>query len=226
MATSPTSFSTTSNKYTFNTQHTPYTQEYIENFYKDAEPDGRRYQLGDLTAPGGAAKGNPYYQVMGVERYWRYSQEKMNELIAEGRVVQTKPGTVPRYKRYLDEMSGVPLQNIWDDIKPVQSQSVERLGYPTQKPVTLLERIIQVSSNPGDLVLDPFCGCGTALHASQKLGRKWIGIDITHLAISLIESRLKSAFPGILFEVCGTPKDLEGARELARRDKYQFQWWA
>ena len=217
---------TKSNQYTFNTQHTPYTQEYTENFYKHTDTDGRRYQLGDLTAPGGAAKGNPYYEVMGVERYWRYSQEKMGELIAEGRVVQTKPGTVPRYKRYLDEMSGVPLQNIWDDIKPVQSQSVERLGYPTQKPATLLERIIQVSSNPGDLVLDPFCGCGTALHAAQKLGRKWIGIDITHLAISLIESRLKSAFPGIAFEVCGTPKDLEGARDLARRDKYQFQWWA
>ncbi|WP_017721817.1 DNA methyltransferase [Kamptonema formosum] len=149
---------------------------------------------------------------MGVKRYWRYSQEKMRELIAEGRVVQTKPERVPRYNRYLDEMPGVPLQNIWDDIKPVQSQSGERLGYPTQKPVTFLEHIIQVSSNPGDLVLDPFCGCSTALHASQKLGRNWTGIDITHLAISQIESRLKSAFTGLSFEVCGTPKDLEWAR--------------
>ena len=100
------------------------------------------------------------------------------------------------------------------------------MGYPTQKPLALLERIIQTSSNPGDLVLDPFCGCGTATHAAQKLGRQWIGIDITHLAISLIERRLKDAFPGIAFDVHGTPKDMDGARDLARRDKYQFQWWA
>ncbi len=104
--------------------------------------------------------------------------------------------------------------------------SDERLGYPTQKPLALLERILQASSNPGDVVLDPFCGCGTAVHAAQKLGRAWIGIDITHLAISLIEKRLKDAFPCIAFEVHGTPKDLEGARDLAERDKYQFQWWA
>ncbi len=103
---------------------------------------------------------------------------------------------------------------------------VKSLGYPTQKPVALLERIISASSNPGDAVLDPFCGCGTAVHAAQKLGRQWIGIDITHLAVSLIERRLKDAFPGIAFEVHGTPKDIDGARDLAMRDKYQFQWWA
>lgn len=210
----------------FNTLYTHYSQEYINNFYKYTDPNGRRYRLGDLTGPGGAAKGNPFYEVMGVGRYWRYSKEKMDQLIAEGRIVQTKPGTVPQYKRYLDEMSGVPLQNIWDDIKPVQSQATERLGYPTQKPVALLERIIQASSNPGDIVLDPFCGCGTAVHAAQKLGRQWIGIDVTHLAIALIEKRLRDAFPGIQFTVEGTPKDLDGARDLANRDKYQFQWWA
>jgi hypothetical protein len=88
-----------------------------------------------------------------------------------------------------------------------------------------LERIINASSNPGDVVLDPFCGCGTAVHAAQVLGREWIGIDITHLAISLIEKRMKSAFPGIQFAVHGTPKDLDGARNLAERDKYQFQFW-
>jgi site-specific DNA-methyltransferase (adenine-specific) len=102
----------------------------------------------------------------------------------------------------------------------------ERLGYPTQKPLTLLERVIRASSKEGDLVLDPFCGCGTTIHAAQKLGRAWIGIDITHLAISLIERRLEDAFPGVAFEVHGTPKDLESAVDLARRDKYQFQWWA
>jgi site-specific DNA-methyltransferase (adenine-specific) len=138
--------------------------------------------------------------------------------------VSNYPGTVPQLKRYLDEQEGTPVDDVWIDI--AQAPAQERLGYPTQKPLTLLERVVSVSSNQGDVVLDPFCGCGTAVHAAQKLGRQWIGIDITHLAISLIERRLKDAFPGIAFEVHGTPKDLDGARDLASRDKYQFQWWA
>ncbi len=131
-----------------------------------------------------------------------------------------------RYKRYVDDVlaTGKPLDTVWN-IPILNSAAKERLGYPTQKPLALLERIIKASSNPGDIVLDPFCGCGTAVHAAQKLGRQWIGIDITHLAIALIEKRLKDAFPGIQFTVEGTPKDLEGAKDLANRDKYQFQWW-
>lgn len=121
-------------------------------------------------------------------------------------------------------MPGIPLQDSWDDIVPASGD--EDLGYPTQKPLALLERIISASSNKGDVILDPFCGCGTAVLAAQKLKRRWIGIDITHLAISLIERRLKGAFPDIRFQVQGTPKDLEGAHALAARDKYQFQWWA
>ena len=144
-----------------------------------------------MTGPGGAAKGNPEYEVMGVTRHWRYSKEKMDELIREGRIVQTKPGSVPQYKRYLDEMPGVPLQDVWTDIEPINSQAQERLGYPTQKPLSLLERIISASSNAGDVVLDPFCGCGTTVHAAQKLNRRWIGIDVTHLAVALVERRLK-----------------------------------
>ena len=101
----------------------------------------------------------------------------------------------------------------------------ERLGYPTQKPVALLERILAASSNEGDLVLDPFCGCGTTVHAAEKLKRQWIGIDVTHLAISLIESRLRKAFPGIAYEVHGVPKDEGGARALAEKDKHEFQKW-
>ncbi|MES2337350.1 MAG: DNA methyltransferase [Pseudomonadota bacterium] len=120
----------------------------------------------------------------------------------------------------------MPLQSVITDIPPLNSQAQERLGYPTQKPLALLERIIAASSNPGDVVLDPFCGCGTAVHAAQKLDRQWIGIDVTHLAISLIEKRMRAAFPGIAFTVEGTPKDLASAEDLARRDKYQFQWWA
>jgi site-specific DNA-methyltransferase (adenine-specific) len=123
-------------------------------------------------------------------------------------------------------MSGGVMGEVWTDISPLNSRSQERLGYPTQKPLTLMERIINASSNPGDILLDAFAGCGTAVHAAEKLGRNWIGIDVTHLAISLIERRLRDAFPGVTFDVHGTPKDIGGARDLAQRDKYQFQWWA
>ncbi|HEY9158937.1 DNA methyltransferase [Candidatus Binatus sp.] len=220
-------FYTKSGEWTWNPQYTPYDPEYVEGFYKFVEPEtGRRYRLGDLTGPGGAAKGNPRYEVMGVTRYWRYSKEKMQELIQQGRVIQTGPGVVPAYKRYLDEMPGVPLQDVWTDLNPVAAQAAERLGYPTQKPVALLERMINASSNEGDVVLDPFCGCGTALHAAQRLNRRWIGIDITHLAIGLIRNRLDTAFPGIEYQVHGVPADAEGARVLAGTDPYDFQWWA
>lgn len=217
---------TKSDGFTFNPQFTPYDESYINNFYKHVDVDGRRYRLSDMTGPGGGAKGNPSYEVMGVTRYWRYSKETMEQLIAEGRVVQTKPGNVPAYKRYLDEMPGVPLQNIWDDIPPVAAQAAERLGYPTQKPIALLERIIQASSNPGDVVLDPFCGCGTTVAAAQKLGRRWIGIDITHLSIALQKYRLQEMFPGTTFKVIGEPTTIGAARQLAQEDRFQFQWWA
>ncbi len=133
---------------------------------------------------------------------------------------------MPGYKRYLDEMEGVPLQNDWKDLKPVSGK--EKLGYPTQKPVALLERIIAASSNPGDVVLDPFCGCGTTVHAAQKLGRQWLGIDVTHLAIGLIERRLRDAFkdPPVQFETVGVPKDIGAARKLAATDKHEFEKWA
>jgi hypothetical protein len=185
--------------------------------------------LGDLTGPGGAAKGNPQYEFLGVTRYWRYTKENMEDLYRKGRIVQTAPGRVPQYKRYLDEMPGVPLQDVWDDIPPIGAQAGERLGYPTQKPVALLERIISASSNPGDIVLDPFCGCGTTVAAAHKLGRTWLGIDITHLAIALQKYRLKAAF-GLVdrkdYDVVGEPVDLAGAQQLASEDRYQFQWWA
>jgi DNA modification methylase len=210
----------------FKVQFNPYDETYLDRDYRRTEPDGRRYRLDNIQGPGGAAKGNPFYEIMGVSRHWRYSKEKMEQLITQGRIVQTQPGTVPQYKGYLDEMPGVPLQNIWIDMPGINNRSDELLGYPTQKPLALLERIITASTNEGDLVLDPFCGCGTTIHATQKLDRQWIGIDITHLAISLIEKRLRDAFPGIAFEVHGTPKDLDGARALSDQDKYQFQWWA
>jgi DNA modification methylase len=220
------------------------------------EQTGRYYRRGDLTAarPGGDTEydwhvkkpegmrerwqadlddehlrpkpGSEYKTVRPYTgRYWAYSKQNMRQFALEGRLRHTFDG-MPEYKRYLDEMPGVPLQDLWADITPIIAGTQERLGYPTQKPVALLERIIRASSNEGDLVLDPFCGCGTTIHAAQKLGRAWIGIDVTHLAILLIERRLKDAFPGVAFEVHGTPKDLDSAIDLARRDKYQFQWWA
>jgi DNA modification methylase len=221
-------FYTKSSKWKWNWLYTPYEESYVKDFYRFVEPStGRSYRLGDITAPGGASpeKRNPHYEFLGVTRYWRYAKETMAKLYAEGRIIQTAPGRVPAYKRYLDEMPGVPLQNDWSDIRPASGK--EALGYPTQKPLALLERIISASSNEGGVVLDPFCGCGTAVDAAQKLNRPWIGIDITHLAISLIEKRLKGRYGAkCKFNVHGTPKDLDAARDLARRDKYQFQWWA
>ena len=120
----------------------------------------------------------------------------------------------------------MPISNLWDDIQPVHPMAQEKLGYPTQKPVSLLERVLSASSNPGDVVLDPFCGCGTTVHAAEKLGRQWIGIDVTHLAIGLIKRRLRDAFEGIAFEVHGVPTDLGGAKALAEADKYEFEKWA
>ena len=141
--------------------------------------------------------------------------------------MQTKPGTVPQGKRYLDKQRGRPLDDVWADIPPLNSQAIERLGYPTQKPLALLERVITLATNPGDVVLDPFCGCGTTIHAAQKLDRQWIGIDITYLAINLIKRRLNDAFGGeIEFEEKGAPTDFESAKRLAELDKFQFQHWA
>ena len=210
----------------FHQPFSAYSEEYIASKYHLAGANGRKYMLDNLTAPGAGSRGHPQYEFMGVTRYWRYNREKMDYLFTEGRIIQPSPGAVPRYKRYLDEMKGIAIGDTWDDISAINSMAQERLGYPTQKPEALLERIIKASSNEGSVLLDPFCGCGTAIHAAQKLGRRWIGIDITHLAISLIEKRLNDAFPGIQYDVYGTPTSIDGAKDLAQRDKYQFQWWA
>lgn len=144
---------------------------------------------------------------------------------------RTKAGVLdttkrPRFKRYLDEQKGNVITTIWTDIHPVNARAKERMGYPTQKPVALLERILGASSNPGDLILDPFCGCGTTIEAAQRLGRRWIGIDVTHHAIDVIEGRLDERCPKANYKVAGRPEDVSEARDLARRDPYEFQWWA
>lgn len=216
---------------TWNPIYTEYSQEYINRDYRRVDPDGRRYRLDNIQGPGGAAKGNPFYEVMGVSRYWRYSKERMQRMINEGLIVQTSPGAVPQMKRYLDAGKGIPAQDMWTDIQ-LNNRAKEKLGYPTQKPVALLERILSASSNEGDVVLDPFCGCGTTVHAAEKLGRQWIGIDVTHLAIGLIEKRLRDAFPKVAFTTHGVPQDLAGARDMANRGRsdknyyFEFEKWA
>jgi site-specific DNA-methyltransferase (adenine-specific) len=198
---------------------------YESTFYR-FEDDRGRYRLHEIirTASMGP-RPNLVYEYKGYTPPWGWRMEraKLEALDAEGRLVWSKSGR-PYRKTYLPQ--GRSPTNLWADIWNVAAHAKERLGYPTQKPLALLERIINASSNPGDIVLDPFCGCGTAVHAAHKLGRRWIGIDITHLAIGLIRRRMQDAFPGLEIEVIGEPVDLAGARDLAQRDKYQFQWWA
>lgn len=219
------------NSYEFNAQRVDYDESYIESHYRFIEEGtNRRYRKGDLTAakPGGDTS----YEWKGVHpyagRYWAYSKEKMEEFERQGRLVYTRTG-MPEYKRYLDEMPGVGLQDIWTDIDPINARAAERLGYPTQKPLALLERILSISSDEGDVVLDPFCGCGTAVDAAQRLKRKWIGIDITYIAIDLIEKRLQHTFgPSIsgTYEVHGIPRDLDGAQALFEDSPFDFERWA
>jgi len=222
-------FYTKTDTYSFNVQYIPYTEEYLETFYVHTDPDGRRWRRSDLRSP--SPRPNLTYDYKGNKPHpngWAVSKERMEQLDKEGRLhYPKKEGGRIQLKRYLDEQPGQPCTCIWDDISPIHALTAERLGYPTQKPLALLERIIAASSNEGDVVLDPFCGCGTAVHAAQKLKRDWVGIDITHLAVSLIEKRMKDAFGEKLkFDVIGTPGDLDAARDLSLRDRYQFQWWA
>jgi len=217
---------TESENWIWNPCYSPHDPSYISKFYhKIDEKTGRSFTLDNLLNPN-KNRPNLTYEFLGITRVWRWTRDRMQRAYDEGLIVQTKPGTVPRYKRFLDEQEGTPIDDCWTDIRPVQSQSAEALRYPTQKPLALLERIISASSSEGDLVLDPFCGCGTTVHAAQKLNRRWIGIDVTHLAIHLIQRRLKDAFPKIQFDIAGVPKDLDGARALALQDKYEFQKWA
>ena len=214
---------------TWNQPFVPLDESYVEKTYRLVESEtGRRYMTTPLTGPGGAEKGNPVYEWRGHTRAWRYSKEKMAELDRQGRLHYSRTGYV-RQKAYLDESRGAPVQDIWADIPSLSGAHAERLGYPTQKPEALLERIIEASSNERDVVLDPFCGCGTAVAVAHRLKRRWVGIDITHLAINLMKHRLMNAFGESVtaeYDVVGEPVDVEGARQLAHDDPYQFQWWA
>lgn len=224
-----------SDEYQFHKQFVPYTDEYAASRFRHVDEKGRRYQEQNLSNP--SPRPNlryPYKASNGVtyqphKNGWKCDLERMKQLDAEGRLHFPKdPHGRLRLRMYLDECEGVPLGDVWTDIT-LPSTSKERLGYPTQKPVALLERILSASSNPGDVVLDPFCGCGTTIHAAHRLKRRWIGIDITHLATGLIKSRLRDEFGDIVagtYRVVGEPTDLEGAQQLALDDRFQFEQWA
>ncbi len=229
-------FYTKSGTFSWNVPREAHSDAYVASKYRYKDADGRQYMLDNMTSPN--PRPNMMYEWKGFpspQKGWRYSTETMAKLDREGRVWYPRhsDGTFdtskrPRLKRYLGEMSGPIMGNVWVDIFPINSQAQERLGYPTQKPEALLERIIKASSNEGDVVLDPFCGCGTAISVAERLHRHWIGIDITHLAVTLIKRRLVDTFGDQLatYEMLGEPKDLAGAAELAQQSRHQFEWWA
>jgi site-specific DNA-methyltransferase (adenine-specific) len=206
-------FYTRSDNFTWNSIYLPHSEKHVQSKYANIDESGRRYTLDNMTSPN--PRPNMMYEWKGhasPPNGWRYSRETMTRLDTEGRIW------------YPDDKSKRP--RLKRDINPINSQAAERLGYPTQKPLALLERIIAASSNPGDVVLDPFCGCGTTIAAAQKLGRRWIGIDVTQLSIALQKSRLQAMFPDLAYRVIGEPTTFDDARRLAHDDRFQFQWWA
>jgi len=224
-------------KFTWNQQYAAYDTDYLQTFFDMQDDDGRRWKRSDLTGAGvrRGETGKPWrgIDITAKGRHWGNPPSVLDDLDKNGRIHwPQKEGGMPRLKQYPEDLPGVPAPDVISDIKAMHNLSAERLGYPTQKPVALLERIVAASSNPGDVVLDPFCGCGTTVHAAENLGRQWIGIDVTHLAIGLIEKRLRDAFPKVAFTTHGVPQDLSGARDLARRGRedknyyFEFEKWA
>lgn len=222
------------NDYVWNQVFQPYDQTYIDAFYTHKDQDGRIWRRSDLTGAGtrNGETGNPWrgINITAKGRHWAWPPTELDKMDAAGRIhwPQKKDG-MPMLKRYLADQPRMPLQDVISDIPPMHNLAAERLGYPTQKPLDLLKRIIMASSNKDDIVLDPFCGCGTAIEAAQSLGRGWIGIDVTYLAVHVIEGRLKKAFGSEIvnaYRVLGRPKDAADARMLAARDWLEFQKWA
>lgn len=232
---------------TWNPPRVGYSDEYLDKYYKFDDGDGRLYWRADVTGAGlrEGDSGQPWRgrDPSSIKRHWALPEavlaslagpaagamtvkDKLELLDEKGRIYWPKGTGMPQFKRYREDLKGVAVGDIWTDINRINPVGRERLGYPTQKPLALMNRIIAASSQPGDLVLDPFCGCGTTVHAAEQLGRDWIGIDVTHHAVTVIEDRLSAHFPHLTVSVEGRPRDFASARDLARRDKYQFQWWA
>ncbi len=200
-----------------------YDAEYVKSAYFYSDENGA-YTTSPLQAR--SLSGGGYtYEWRGIVDTWKFSKEKLEEMDNQGLIHWPKTGSIPRRKVYLKNAKGRPVSDMFLDIKSLSSSHKERMGYPTQKPLSLLERIISASSNEDDVILDPFCGCGTAVIAAEKLHRNWVGIDITHLAVSLIEKRLYDSFR-IKSKIIGIPQSLEAAKKLANSDKFQFELWA
>ncbi|MBW3622604.1 MAG: site-specific DNA-methyltransferase [Armatimonadetes bacterium] len=219
----------------FKVQYGSYSEEYIQKYYRYVDENGRRYMLDNLRSPN--PRPNLTYEYKGYKPHpngWAVSRERMEQLDAEGRIWFPKDIEKKlRIKRFLDDMPGIPLGNVWTDISPINSQAKERRGYPTQKPLALLERIIAASSNEGDVVMDPFCGCGTAVVAAERMKRRWIGIDVTYLAIAEVVYRLHTeteAKRDATYRVVGSPEDDYSARkffeETAPQNHKPFEMWA
>jgi DNA modification methylase len=221
------------NDYVWNRPFAPHSEKHLAAHYRKVTAEGRRYEHGELTGAGirHGRSGMQWrgFDVTSIGRHWTTTIDRLDELFAHGRIYIPEDGGWPRLVRYVDESKGRAIGDVWDDIPPINMRAHERLGYPTQKPLALLERIVEASSNEGDTVLDPFCGCGTAIEAAQKLKRRWIGIDVTYLAVHVIEGRLKKVFGAAIensYSVFGRPKDTDDARALAARDWLEFQKWA
>lgn len=217
----------------WNPSFTDYDPAYLAKYYRYDDGDGRLYWRNSLTAAGtrNGSSGQPWrgIDVAATGQHWKFTVEKLDELDAAGQIYWPPKGGFPQIKRYRDELKGLAVGDIWADIDRINQVAAERLGYPTQKPVALLERIIRASSNPDDLVLDPFCGCGTTVDAAQKLGRRWIGIDVTYLAVDLIDKRLRHTYGEDVansYKVHGIPHDLDGARALFAANPFDFERWA
>ena len=218
---------TRSDVFAWNPQFRPYSEEHLSKSYRHKDPaTGRRFMLADLTGAGirRGETGKTWRKINPGRwnRHWIRPPKELEELNRKGLVYWPQRGGMPRLIKFLSA-KGQPIDNIWTDIPPVTSQSAEREGYPTQKPIALLERIINASSNPGDLVLDAFCGCGTTMAAAQKLGRRWIGIDISQTAIRVVENRLQQKFRATNYEVHGMVSSIE---ELKALNPFEFQNWA
>ncbi len=247
-------FYTKSKTYTWNRVFQEYDPRYVSGKFTWRDDRGL-YQDVALTGPGvrSGESGKPWggYNPTANGRHWQppalfyqlYEEltgeslesfpllERLDRADAAGIIHwPTKKGGSPRFKQYLDRSPGVVAQDLILDIDPINSRAAERLGYPTQKPVSLMERIIKVSSNPGDVVLDPFCGCGTTVDAAQRLERKWIGVDITYISIDLITKRLEDTYRDEnirdTFDIHGIPSDLGGARALFSQSPFEFERWA
>lgn len=245
-------FYTKSRQYTWNTQFTDYDEAYTEDFYKETDEDGRMFMSDNLTGAGtrGGYSGKPWRGIDPTSkgRHWALPkqflesmgitggtvQERLDQLDASGRIVwPEKENGVPRYKRYLEDMPGLAVQSIVSDIPPISAKSAEKLGYPTQKPEALLERIIKASTNPGDTILDVYCGCGTTIVVAEKLNRRWIGMDITYQSIALILKRIEESFGAQALSnisLSGIPRDMESAKALANKKddrlRKEFEKWA